>query len=371
MSSRRVMKIAHLAIATAGFLAGVMAGPAEAQSVLRGRELYQNTTAATGAPLTCASCHLNDVTLNISNIRLGANNAAVIQSAVATNKGAMGFYAGYLIAQDYTNLAAYIANPAGRLEVGASAVAFGNQTVGAASAGQVLAVVNSTLGAISITQLTAAPAGEFSANNSCLGTLGAGATCNVSVTFTPTATGARSGTLTIASSASATPVTVPLTGTGVLTAAPAATLAAPALTFSAQSVGVPAVQATTFSNPGTAPLMISSLSIGGSSAADFAWGTGTTCAVGALPAGGNCRLEMNFRPRTAGSKSATATIAHNAGSGTSTVALSGVASAPAGTAGASGSSALVPSNVGGAGALPVAVLLGLPLLLGLRRRART
>jgi cytochrome c553 len=361
------MKATHLAIASTGFLAGLMASPAEAQSILRGRELYQNTTAATGAPLTCASCHLNDVTLNISNIRLGANNAALIQSAVTTNKGGMGFYAGYLVAQDYTNLAAYIANPAGRLEVGSNSVAFGNQTVGVASAGQVVPLVNSTLGAISVTQLAAAPAGEFSANNSCLGTLAAGATCNVNVTFTPTAMGARSGTLTIASSASATAVTVPLSGTGSSTPTPAATLAAPALTFSAQSVGVPTVQATTFSNPGTAPLMISALAIGGSSAAEFTWGTGTTCAVGALPAGGNCRLEMNFRPRTAGSKSATATISHNAGSGTSTVALSGVASAPAGTTGSSGSS-LVPSNVGGAGALPLSVLLGLPLLLGLRRR---
>jgi len=349
-------------------LLATVATSVDAQSILRGRELYQSTTAATGAPFSCAFCHLNDVTLNISNIRLGANNPAVIQAAVTTNKGGMGFYAGYLVAQDYTNLAAYIANPAGRLEVGSSAVAFGNQTVGAASAGQVVALANSTLNAISITQLTAAPAGEFSASNTCLGTLAAGATCNVSVTFTPTAAGARSGMLTIASSASATAVTVPLSGTGVLTPTPAATLAAPALTFSAQSVGVPTVQATTFSNPGTAPLMISALSIGGASAADFSWGTGTTCAVGALPAGGNCRLEMNFRPRSAGSKSATATIAHNAGSGTSTVALSGVASAPAGTTGTSGSSALVPSNVGGAGALPLAVLLGLPLLLGLRRR---
>lgn len=367
----RNMQTGLFSAATAVLLLTGAAGPAEAQSVLRGREVYLNTTAATGAPLSCALCHGNDVLQNISNVRLGANNAALIQAAVTTNKGGMGFYSGFLVAKDYTDLAAYIANPAGGVELSAASVAFGSQTVGAASAAQVVGLINATTAAITVSALSVTPSPEFAVSNSCLGTLAAGATCNVSMTFTPAAAGARTGTLSITTSASATPRTVALTGTGALTPTPAATLAAPALTFSAQAVGVPVVQSTTFTNSGTAPLMISGLAIGGTHAADFNWSTGTTCAVGALAAGSTCRLEMNFRPSSAGTKSATATVSHNAGSGVSAVALSGVASGPAGTSGSSGSSsALAPSNVGGGGALPLSAFLVLPLLLMLRRARR-
>lgn len=361
------MKVRHIASATAGILIVVAVTSAQAQSVQRGRDLYLNTTTTAGAPLTCQSCHLSDVSLNISNVLKGANNAALIQAAVDTNKGAMGFYKPFLLAKDYADLAAFIGNPAGGVELSATTIAFGSQTVGTASAAQAVGLVNGTTAAITVSAISVTPTPEFSVSNTCLGTLAAGATCNLNVTFTPAASGARTGSLSIVTSASGTSRTVALTGTGSLTATPAATLAAPALTFAAQTVNVPAVQATTFTNSGTAPLMISSLAIGGSNAADFAWGTGTTCAAGSLAAGSTCRLEMNFRPRTAGVKSATATISHNAGSGSSSVALTGVISA----GGSSGSSsALAPSNIGGGGALPLSALLLLPILLWLRRANR-
>jgi hypothetical protein len=52
------------------------------------------------------------------------------------------------------------------------------------------------------------------------GTLAAGATCSLQVTFTPTATGTRAGTLSLGSSATTLPLTVPLTGVGVLVVSP-------------------------------------------------------------------------------------------------------------------------------------------------------
>ncbi len=56
--------------------------------------------------------------------------------------------------------------------------------------------------------------GDFAQTNTCGGSIAAGASCTVSVTFRPTASGTRTGSLTIASSASNSPTTVALTGTG-------------------------------------------------------------------------------------------------------------------------------------------------------------
>src|SRR6185312_3903029 len=55
----------------------------------------------------------------------------------------------------------------------------------------------------------------FSQTNTCGSSLGAGASCTVSVKFAPTASGSASGNLTVAGSAPNSPLTVALSGTGV------------------------------------------------------------------------------------------------------------------------------------------------------------
>src|SRR6202044_1374878 len=57
--------------------------------------------------------------------------------------------------------------------------------------------------------------GPFGESNNCGTSLGAGASCTVSVSFAPTAAGAASGTLSVNSSAPGSPLTVALSGTGV------------------------------------------------------------------------------------------------------------------------------------------------------------
>jgi hypothetical protein len=94
-----------------------------------------------------------------------------------------------------------------------SSVSFGNQTVGQTSAAQTVTVSNPGSSSVSISQL--AVSGPFSQTNTCGATLGAGASCTVSVSFAPTAAGAASGSLTVASSAPNSPLSVPLSGTGV------------------------------------------------------------------------------------------------------------------------------------------------------------
>ncbi len=74
---------------------------------------------------------------------------------------------------------------------------------------------------ISITGLAFTATGDFVVTSPCAAsTLSPGASCSVTVAFTPTTSGTRTGTLTIAGSDPASPLVVPLTGTGVSPVAP-------------------------------------------------------------------------------------------------------------------------------------------------------
>ncbi len=85
--------------------------------------------------------------------------------------------------------------------------------VGQSSAAQAVTVSNSSSYAIGSVALAASA--QFSVTqNTCTGSLAAGANCTASVVFQPTASGTATGTLTVSSPAVAAPATVALTGTG-------------------------------------------------------------------------------------------------------------------------------------------------------------
>ncbi|HEU5334301.1 MAG TPA: choice-of-anchor D domain-containing protein [Actinocrinis sp.] len=94
-----------------------------------------------------------------------------------------------------------------------SALSFGNQTVGAASGAQSVTVSNTGTAAATLSSISVT--GDYAQTHTCGSTLAAGASCTVSVTFTPTATGSRTGSLSIASNAPGSPALVSLAGTGV------------------------------------------------------------------------------------------------------------------------------------------------------------
>ncbi len=112
----------------------------------------------------------------------------------------------------YISFASSSGGPA-PLTASPSSVSFGNVTVGQTSAAQTVTVSNPGSTSASISQLSVS--GPFSQTSTCGATLGAGASCTVSVKFAPTAAGAASGTLTVASSAPNSPLSVPLSGTGI------------------------------------------------------------------------------------------------------------------------------------------------------------
>src|SRR5207245_842106 len=128
-------------------------------------------------------------------------------------------------------------------------------------------------------------------------TLAAGANCVLNLTFTPTAASARTATLTITDDAAGSPQSVSLTGTGVTP--PTATLSATSSAFGEQRVGTSsAAQTVTLTNSGGAPLNLTSITVTGAQAADFAFAAGNTCPTGAgsVAPGASCTISVSFTP---------------------------------------------------------------------------
>jgi kumamolisin len=100
---------------------------------------------------------------------------------------------------------------------------FGKTAVGKTSAAKKVILTNSGTATLNIS--TIVPSGDFALATvkktkkvtPCVngGTVAAGATCEIKVTFTPTQTGARTGDVTFTDNAANSPQQVPLTGTGI------------------------------------------------------------------------------------------------------------------------------------------------------------
>jgi hypothetical protein len=97
--------------------------------------------------------------------------------------------------------------------VSPASLTFGNQSVQTTSAPQTLTLTNSGSAALAITSITAS--GDFAQTNSCGGSVAAGGSCTITVTFTPTSASARTGSVTITDNAPSSPQTVTLSGAGV------------------------------------------------------------------------------------------------------------------------------------------------------------
>ena len=209
------------------------------------------------------------------------------------------------------------------ITVSPSSLTFADQIVGTSSPAQVITLSNTGTAALSITNITVTGAnpGDFTQTNTCPASVAAGASCTISVTFTPQATGTRTASVTITDNATGSPQSVGLTGNAVASS-PQVTLSPTSLTFPTQLVGTTsAAQVVTLTNTGTAPLTISSLSITGAQSADFA--QTNTCGTSVL-AGANCTISVTFRPTNRNNRAATVSIADNASGSPQTVALTGV-----------------------------------------------
>jgi len=93
---------------------------------------------------------------------------------------------------------------------------FGDITVGKTSPPQTVKLTNHGSVKLNITKIsvTGVDGKDFVEVNACGATLGAGASCDINVWFTPKAKGSLTATLSIADSGGASPQTVSLTGIG-------------------------------------------------------------------------------------------------------------------------------------------------------------
>ncbi|MGB9470802.1 MAG: choice-of-anchor D domain-containing protein, partial [Candidatus Acidiferrum sp.] len=99
------------------------------------------------------------------------------------------------------------------VQLSAATLIFGNQTMGTTTAAQPATLTNTGTANLTISAITVS--GDFAESNNCGGSVTAGSSCTISVTFTPTTTGTRPGTLSISDNATGSPQSVILSGTGV------------------------------------------------------------------------------------------------------------------------------------------------------------
>ncbi len=196
-------------------------------------------------------------------------------------------------------------------------LSFGTIAVNSTSAAQTITVTNSGTAGIALSPATVA--GDFFiAADSCASALGAGASCTLSVDFTPHATGTRTGTLTVPD-ANGTH-TVALTGAG--TGAPIVTLAPGALNFGQIAVNsTSAAQTVTVNNGGTDTATLSPATITG----DFAI-TSNTCGTTLAP-GGSCTVSITFTPTVSGNRSGVLSLPDALGNHTTNLSGSGITGA--------------------------------------------
>jgi WD40 repeat protein len=102
--------------------------------------------------------------------------------------------------------------PAPAVTLSPGSLVFGSQLVGSTSAPLTVSLTNTSGADLTISGIVAS--GDFAQSNNCGSSVAAGASCTISVSFTPTAAGPRSGAVTITDSAAGSPHGISLSGTG-------------------------------------------------------------------------------------------------------------------------------------------------------------
>jgi hypothetical protein len=198
-------------------------------------------------------------------------------------------------------------------------LSFASENVGSNTAGQLIAVKNTSAAAITLSSFsfTGADPTSFAALDTCTATLAVGATCQAMVSFFPQTTGALTASLSVASSVPTESAT--LSGTGIATAA--LTFSPSALTFPTTAHGTQSVASIlTVANTGTTTAMFGFIGIGGTNPAEYS--QLNSCGT-SLAAGAKCSFFIVFKPAAAAAYTATLELFDNAQGGYQGIALSG------------------------------------------------
>ncbi len=212
------------------------------------------------------------------------------------------------------NLSGDGASP-GTLGTNPTSVAFGNVQVGSNST-KSETLTNTGGSTVTISQASASGAGFSISGLSLPVTLAASQSVTFSATFAPSSAGAASGAISITSDASNSPLSIPLSGTGLTAGALSANPAS--VSFGSVTIGANQSIPVSVTNTGGTAVTISSASASG---AGFSF-TGPNLPA-TLNAGQSATFNTVFTPTTAGTASGSLTINSNASNPTLSVPLSG------------------------------------------------
>jgi hypothetical protein len=125
---------------------------------------------------------------------------------------------------------------------GPESLTFASQLVGTTSAPQSVTLTAAGSQPLKVASITITGDFALAGATSCPsggGTVPAGTTCTISVTFKPTAPGLRTGSVFVSENAAVSPQSIPLSGTGILVVPTTTSISAPAITYgTAASVAV-------------------------------------------------------------------------------------------------------------------------------------
>jgi len=195
-----------------------------------------------------------------------------------------------------------------------TSLSFGAQLINTTSAAQIVTLTNKGTALLTLSSISVS--GHFKQTNTCGSGLEPGASCSVSVTFTPSLAGSTSGTVTIKDNATSVTQTIALTGIGTVVQ-----LSPTSLSFGAVSVGTKtAAKTVKLTNKGATSLSISSISISGTNPGDFS--QTNNCGT-AVAAGASCTISVSFKPTAKGARTASVSVSDNGGGSPQKVPLSG------------------------------------------------
>jgi hypothetical protein len=218
------------------------------------------------------------------------------------------------------------------LTVSPLGLTFGPQLVGTPTAAQMVTLTNNNITAVAFTSAAVSGGSPVAANtdfaptaNTCGTSIAAGASCTISVVFTPSVAAVETANLIITDGDSTNPQTVTLTGTGTNTAGGTLTVAPATLAFGNQPVGTAtAAKMVSLTNSTSAAIpFTSALVMGGAPTAANTDFTATSTCGTSIAANGTCTVSVIFKPSVAAAETANLVLTDAASGSPQTVTLSG------------------------------------------------
>jgi hypothetical protein len=196
-------------------------------------------------------------------------------------------------------------------------LSFVTQLVGDTSPPQSVTLTN--VGSEAITVRSIKAQGQFGVKSDCGSRINAGASCEMSVVFSPLSIGSKTGFVSINDTASTKPQVIELTGSATVV-----TLSPASLGFGTQAVGTrSAPQEITLTNTSDSQLQITNIKLTGADPGDFAI---TNNCGGQMAPKSSCKVSVTFKPFKKGTRKASVSIYDNGGASPQSAQVSGTGS---------------------------------------------